>query len=99
VIITKPTEVALRFGRVKLPPGTVVRFVGQEGTLLKIRYGNEVVTVPAMSTDFNDLPPVPPPVPGPVPPTPPPLAPAPTIPAPGPATPPGTPPTSPTSLF
>ena len=97
LIITKPTEVALRFGRVKLPPGTVVRFVGQEGTLLRIRYGNDVVTVPATSTDFHDLPPVPPAVPGPLPPTPAPLAPAPTIPAP--AVPPTTPPTSPTSLF
>jgi hypothetical protein len=98
VVITKPTEVALKFGLVKLPAGTVVRFVAQEGNLLRIRYGTETVTIPTTSTDFNDLPPAAPPVPGPVPPTPAPLAPAPTV-APGPATPPPAPPTSPTSLF
>ncbi|HEX5177685.1 MAG TPA: GYF domain-containing protein [Chthoniobacteraceae bacterium] len=102
LVITKPTEVGLKFGLVKLPAGTVVRFVAQEGNLLRIRYGTETVTVPIASTDFNDLPPAAPAVPGPVPPTPAPLAPAPTV-APGPATPPPapptTPPTSPTSLF
>jgi hypothetical protein len=98
LIITKPTEVALKFGRVTLPAGSVVRFVSQEGTLVRIRYGTEVVAIPAASTDWNDLPPAPPAVPGPVPPTPAPLAPTPVAPAP--ATPPAaTPPTSPTSLF
>jgi hypothetical protein len=96
LIVTKPTEVALKFGRVKLTPGTVVRFVGQEGSLVRIRYGTEIVSIPAASTDVNDLPAAPSAVPGPLPGTA-----APTAPAPIPATPPPgtTPPSPPTSLF
>ena len=54
--VTKGTEVQLRFGRAKLLPGTVVRFVGQDGASLRVRYGNDIVTLPASSTDLGDIP-------------------------------------------
>jgi len=54
-VITKATEVQLRFGRAKLLPGTVVKFVSHDGSLLRVRYGNEVVAVPVSCTDFNEV--------------------------------------------
>jgi hypothetical protein len=58
LVITKPVDVPLRFGHARLAPGTVVKFVGQDGALLRVRYGGEVVVVPAGSTDFLGAPPV-----------------------------------------
>lgn len=58
LVITKPVDVPLRFGHARLAPGTVVKFVGQDGALLRVRYGGEVVIVPASSTDVLDAPPV-----------------------------------------
>ena len=52
--LTKPTLVALKFGSSTLRPGTVLPFVGVEGANVKIRYGPEVVPIPAANTDIND---------------------------------------------
>lgn len=90
VVITKATEIPLRFGRAKLLPGTVVKFVSHEGGLLRVRYGNEVVAVPVASTDFSDLPAGTPPVPPPAAPSTPPTPIAPAV---------APPPPPPTSLF
>lgn len=56
LVITKAIDVPLRFGHARLAPGTVVKFVGQDGALLRVRYGGEVVVVPASSTDVLDTP-------------------------------------------
>ncbi len=52
-MITKSTDVALPFGRAKLPPGTLIKIVAVEGTNLRIRYGPDIIVVPISSTDFQ----------------------------------------------
>jgi len=91
--LTKPTEVQLPFGRAKLNAGTPLKLVAQEGAMLRVKYGNTVILVPASSTDFGTPDAAPPSsgavVPAPAPPmsvAPPaaPSAPAPSTPAPAP---------------
>jgi hypothetical protein len=53
VVLTKPTEVQLQFGRIKLPIGTQLRLVSREGANLRVRYGNDILTIPASSTDLE----------------------------------------------
>jgi len=51
VVLTKPVEVPVAFGVAKLPIGTHLRFVTHEGTVVKVAYMNQVVSIPASSTD------------------------------------------------
>ncbi len=81
--LTKPFEVQLAYGKMKLPVGTPVKLVSREGNSLKVNYLNTVLTLPATFTDIGDAAPAPvvaPPVPAapvvPVP-VPPPAAPTP----------------------
>ncbi len=53
VILTKAVEVPVAFGKAKLPIGTHLHLVGQEGTVVKVNYLNQVVAIPASSTDVN----------------------------------------------
>lgn len=54
LILTKPTEVQLPFGRAILRVGTPVKLVAQEGTMVRVRYGNDVLLVPITSTDLME---------------------------------------------
>ncbi len=77
--LTKPVEVQLAYGKMKLPAGTNVKFISHEGNLVKVAYLNTVLAIPAASTDFGvpdaapPAAPAPPPAPT-VPPTTPPAA-------------------------
>jgi hypothetical protein len=51
--------VPLPFGRAKLPVGTPLKLVSQEGAMLRVRYGNDVLLIPASSTDFIGAAPTP----------------------------------------
>ncbi len=51
VLLTKPVEVPVRFGTTKLPAGTQLKIVSQEGSILKVNYLGAVVAIPASSTD------------------------------------------------
>jgi len=51
--LTKPVEVQLAYGKMKLPVGTSVKFMSREGTLVKVSYLNTVLTIPGTSTDFG----------------------------------------------
>lgn len=75
--LTKPVEVQLAYGKMKLPVGTNVKFISHEGSFVKVAYLNTVLTIPATSTDFR--------VPDAAPPAAPAPAPAPAIPPPPPA--------------
>ena len=55
--LTKPCEVKLAFGKATLPPGTVVRFVSQEGPWVRVQYVRDTIVVPAGSTNLGELPP------------------------------------------
>lgn len=60
--LTKPVEVQLAYGKMKLPAGTNVKFVSQEGNLVRVAYLGTMLTIPASSTDIG-VPEAPPPVP------------------------------------
>lgn len=51
--LTKPVEVQLAYGKMKLPAGTKVKFVSKEGNLVKVTYLNTALTIPVTSTDFG----------------------------------------------
>ena len=74
--VTRPVEVQIPFGKIKLIPGNEVKLVAQEGANLRVKYGASVIVIPSASTNIDALPP-----PAPVP-----VVHAP-IPAPAPATP------------
>ncbi len=52
--LTKPVEVQLAYGKMKLPVGTPVKLVSREGNAVKVNYLNTVLTVPANFTDIGD---------------------------------------------
>ncbi|MCE9609957.1 MAG: DUF4339 domain-containing protein [Chthoniobacter sp.] len=51
--LTKAVEVQLAYGKMKLPVGTSVKFISQEGAAVKVSYLNTVLTIPSSSTDFG----------------------------------------------
>jgi len=53
LVLTKPVEVALAYGKIMLSPGTPVKLVTRQGAVLKVSYQNRVITVPAASTDIE----------------------------------------------
>jgi GYF domain 2 len=59
--LTKPVEVQLAYGKMKLPAGTPVKLVSRDGNIVKVNYLNTVIVVPVTSTDFGaaDAPPAP----------------------------------------
>ena len=57
--LTKPVDVQLAYGKMKLPVGTPVKFVAREGNAVRVNYLNTVLLVPIASTDFADPAPVP----------------------------------------
>ena len=65
--LTKPVEVQLAYGKMKLPVGTSVKFISKEGNLVKVAYLNTVLTVPTTSTDFGVPAAAPPAAPAPAP--------------------------------
>ena len=52
VVITKATDVRLRYGNVKLPVGAQLKIVSQESGTVKVLYGSDTVTVPIEATDL-----------------------------------------------
>ncbi len=53
LVLTKPVEVQIGYGKIKLPPGTQVKLVSRQGASLKVSYRNAVITVPVASTDLE----------------------------------------------
>jgi cytoskeletal protein RodZ len=53
--LTKPFDVKLAYGLMKLPTGTVVKFLSQEGETLRVQYLNNTILVPAASTNIGTL--------------------------------------------
>jgi hypothetical protein len=60
VLLTKPFDAQLTYGKIKLPPGTALRLISHDGGMVKAMYLNNVLTIPAASTDI-DAPPAAPP--------------------------------------
>ena len=56
--LTKPIEVQLAYGKMKLPVGTPVKLVAREGNAVRVNYLNTILVVPITSTDFADAAPV-----------------------------------------
>jgi hypothetical protein len=83
LVLTKPVEIQAKFGKIKLPPGTPVKLIQQNGAMLTVQVaGRDVTTIPASSTNLGAEPfPVAPVAPA-APVVPAPLAPAPATPAP-----------------
>lgn len=65
VLLTKPTDVQMAYGKITLPAGTSLKLVGRDGANLKVIYFNNVVPVRADSTDIDK--PLPAPAPAPTP--------------------------------
>ena len=59
VRLTKPTLVTLKFGSSTVPAGTVLPFVALDGAIVKVKFGPDVVPIPASNTDVNDDAPAP----------------------------------------
>ena len=57
--LTRPIEVQLAYGKMKLPVGTPVKLISREGNTLKVNYLNTPLTVTASSTDIGDAAPAP----------------------------------------
>jgi hypothetical protein len=53
LLLTKPLEIQLAYGKMKLPAGTPVKLVARQGNQLKVNYQNSVITIPATSTDLE----------------------------------------------
>jgi hypothetical protein len=53
VIVTRPLEFQLPYGRIRINPGTPLKVLRQAGTTLTVSYMNNTVTVPASSTDWQ----------------------------------------------
>jgi hypothetical protein len=57
--LTQTIEVQLRFGKAKVPAGTHLKIVEQDGTHLKVQFQNQVISIPVNVTDLTDeVPPV-----------------------------------------
>ena len=52
LVITKPTEVQLPFGRAKLTVGMQLKIISQDGANVKAVYGGSVVTISIDATDL-----------------------------------------------
>ncbi len=50
--LTKPIDVQLAYGKMKLPVGTPVKLVAREGNVVRVNYLNTILVVPITSTDF-----------------------------------------------
>lgn len=53
LLLTKPVEIQLAYGKIMLPPGTPVKLMSRQGYLLKVAYQSSVITVPVGSTDLE----------------------------------------------
>jgi hypothetical protein len=53
VLLTKPFDAQLTYGKIKLPPGTPLRLISHDGATVKAMYLNNVLTIPASSTDID----------------------------------------------
>ena len=56
VVLTKPIQITLPFGKISVPAGTTVKIVSQNGAALTVQYLEHVVTIPASSTDLGTEP-------------------------------------------
>jgi hypothetical protein len=53
VVLTKPVEIRMAYGKVTLRPGAILKIVSREGPFVKVSYLNSVISVPTTSTDLN----------------------------------------------
>lgn len=54
-IVTKPVSATMQYGKVTIPAGTPVTIIYQNGPRLTVRYMDNVVTIPASSTDVGPV--------------------------------------------
>ncbi len=60
VVLTKPVDVKLAFGSIKIPVGTALKLVAQDGAMVRVNFQNSVISIPASSTDLGaEAPPAP----------------------------------------
>jgi hypothetical protein len=53
LVLTKPVELQMTYGKIKLPVGTAVKLVSREAAMVKVNYQNTVMMLPASSTDID----------------------------------------------
>jgi hypothetical protein len=53
VVLTKPMEVKLAYGKIVVPAGTSVQIVERNGVILTVRYLDKLVVIPASQTDLG----------------------------------------------
>jgi hypothetical protein len=56
LVLTKPFETQLTYGKVKLPAGTALKLVQRTGPMVKVSYLNNTFVLPASSTDIGNDP-------------------------------------------
>lgn len=59
LVLTKPVDLQLAYGKVKIPVGTAVTLVSRDGAWLKVNYLNNVIVIPVSSTDIDSAAPDP----------------------------------------
>jgi hypothetical protein len=53
ITVLKPLDVPLKFGRVRINPGTTLKVVGREGSMVTVVYMNSNVAIPLSATDWR----------------------------------------------
>lgn len=53
ITVLKPLDVTLKFGRVRIPPGTTLKVVRQDGAVVSVVYMNATVAIPVSATDWQ----------------------------------------------
>jgi hypothetical protein len=53
VTVLKPLDVTLKFGRIRIPPGTTLKVVRQDGPIVNVVYMNSTVAIPVSATDWQ----------------------------------------------
>ena len=53
LVLTKLVEVQLAYGKITLRPGTSVKLIARQGTMVKVSYGGNIIAIPVASTDLE----------------------------------------------
>ena len=53
LVLTKPVELQMTYGKIKLPAGTALKLISREAAMVKVNYQNTVMMLPASSTDID----------------------------------------------
>jgi hypothetical protein len=53
IVVMKPLDVPLKFGRVRINPGTTLKVISRDGNVVTVNYMNSNVAIPLSATDWR----------------------------------------------